>query len=505
MTPALTPLKLLVERFANGTSTDDLWDAINQIYRDADADPELKNWFKDLDTYFRKCLKDPGYVMLDDANTQWNRLYDHGEFLLRSRYRNHTDRVVDEVKFLADQFEKDPLNKAFGDAMEKLFNDLGNDVNGKPTFKKHLLKDVSEVILPAFFENVRYIPIPRIEYSDPQADVIIENLVIEGDNLAPNVFEFQSDNWFRWGRKANKNKNKNKVMMRVEGIQMDLRDVSYYVKRKQGFPAVTDKGVMDIYLGGSGFSFEAALETADEKDGNHFFKVNNVDVDLKHLNIKLKQSRHKLLFAIVRPLLLRIMRPILKVAISAQIKKQINDLDAFLHEIYLDTKKAEAEAKRNPEDATNVFQRYFTSAQRKFTANKEKKAKAVEGKVKESEVNAAFTLQDSIFKDVKLPGGISTTATKYKDLAAKGDKWESAVFTIGSAAESTSMPKAPTVTRKPHQATPAVLKDKSEHAAAKANGFASSNSNSTPVTSSAYGVTGNTTLGTHNPVISGDA
>lgn len=482
--PLLTDIKTLIERFANGTSSDDLWDSINQIYKDADADPELKNWFKELDTFFRKCLKEQGYVMLDDANKEWNRLYDHGDFLLRHRYRNHTDRVADEAKFLADQFDKDPLNKAFADSMNKLFNDLGNDQNGKPVFKKHLLKDVSEVILPAVFENIRYVPIPRIEYSDPMADAIIENLVIEGDNLAPNVFEFGSDNWFRWGRKSEKNKNKNKIMLAVSGIQMDLRDVSYYINKKQGFPSITDKGVMDIFLGGSGFSFKAALETADDSDKNHFFKVNKVDVDVKHMNIKLKQSRHKLLFAIVRPLLLRIMRPILQAVLSAQIKKQINDLDAFLHEIYLDTKQAEKEAQADPENAPNVFARYVNAFQNKMTAAKEQKVKPVEGKVKESQVNIAFTQHDSIFKNISLPGGISSVATEYKNKADAGDKWESEVFSLGSAPGSTSLPKAPTVTRKPHTVTQAQLKDKSEVVAAKANG---------------------TTLGSANPVLSGTA
>ena len=185
----LTSLKLLIERFANGTSTNDLFDSINMIYRDADQDPELKSWFKKVDTYIRKCLKQQGYIMEDSATDEWNALYDRGNFLLRDRYRNHTDRIVDEVKFLADQFDRDPLNKRFAQSMQKLFNDLGNDKNGKPTFKPHLIKDLTEVIIPAVFENIRYVPIPRIEYSDPKVDAVIENLVIESDNLMPNILE----------------------------------------------------------------------------------------------------------------------------------------------------------------------------------------------------------------------------------------------------------------------------------------------------------------------------
>ena len=64
----------------------------------------------------------------------------------------------------------------------------------------------------------------------------------------------------------------------------------------------------------------------------------------------------------------------------------------------------------------------------------------------------AVTQHDSIFKSIQLPGGISTKATEFKDLAAKGERWESPVFGIGSAKESTDLPKLPSVTRKPHNA-----------------------------------------------------
>ena len=70
----------------------------------------------------------------------------------------------------------------------------------------------------------------------------------------------------------------------------------------------------------------------------------------------------------------------------------------------------------------------------------------------------AVTKHDSIFKDISLPGGISTKATEFKELAAKGDKWESPVFSIGSAKESTDIPKLPPVTRKPHRTATGVVR-----------------------------------------------
>ncbi|KAF2733589.1 hypothetical protein EJ04DRAFT_513090 [Polyplosphaeria fusca] len=444
-------LKTLLERFANSTSADDLVDSINQIFRDAQQDPDLKNWFKSMDNYVRKLLKTQGYILDDASNEEWNILYDQGRELLRGRYRGHTDRIADEFKFLGQQFDEDPQNRAFADSLTKLFNDLGHDEAGNPAFKPHLVKDLTEVILPAFFESVRYVPIPRIEVSDPMIDAVIENLVIEGDNLAPNVLEFGSDNYWRWGRKSVQSKSKNKMMLSVSGVQMDLRDVSYYIKRKQGFPSITDKGVMDIFMGGSGFSFKVELETADKDDKIHYFKINKVSSDVKNLQVKVKKSNHKLLFSLFKPLLLKVMRPVIQRVLEKQIKDSVNQLDSFLYDIKLEADRAQEEFKANPspEHVQNMYQRYASAAQQRFLQGKEKKEKLQE-RTKDTKVNMAVTQHDSIFKNIDLPGGISTQATKYKDLAGKGEKWESPVFSIGSAKESTSIPKVASVTRKPH-------------------------------------------------------
>jgi hypothetical protein len=442
----LTSVKTLLERFANSTSADDLIESINIVYRDADKDPELKGWFKSVDRYVRKCLKESGFIMQDSATEEWNKLSDKGNFLLKDRYKNHTNRVLDEFKFFGLQFDEDAQNKRFAASMQKLFNDLGNDQNGKPTFKPHLLKDLSNVIVPGTFESVRYVPVPRIEYSDPMVDMIVENLVIESDNLAPNAFEFASDNYFRWGRKTVSNSNKNKVMVSVSGVQMDLKDVSYYVHKKQGFPSLKDTGVMDIFMGGSGFSFKIAMETADKSDRQHFFKINTVTVDIKSLTIKLKQSKHKTLFNLFRPLMFAILRPAVGKVLQKLIKDQVHNLDAKAYAVYQEAERAGRAAQNDPENAPNIYSRYVNAAQKTFTEKQQKAQNAAADK----KANVAMTQMDSIFPQIKLPGGISTKATEYKQLAAKGDKWESPIFGIGSAAETRNLPRVNPVSRKHH-------------------------------------------------------
>jgi len=121
-------------------------------------------------------------------------------------------------------------------------------------------------------------------------------------------------------------------------------------------------------------------------------------------------------------------------------------LDHFLYEVKQEAARVAETAKENPEQAVNIYQRYYNAAQKNMLKGKKK----AEDVAQDKKVNVAMTKQDSIFPNINLPGGISTKATEYRELAGKGEKWESPVFSIGSANKSTDIPAAPRIERKPH-------------------------------------------------------
>lgn len=448
---AETDLKTLIERFANNTSTDDLFESINILYRDADKDPELKSWFKEVDRYIRKALREQGYIMEDAATEDWNRLYDQGNLLLRDRYRNHTDRILDEFKFIGDQFDKDRMNQEFGQSVQKLFNDLGHDENGKTVFKPHLLNDLKDIILPAALERIHYIPVPRIAYSDPMVDIVIDNLVIQSRNFMPNVFEVFNDNHFRVARKNinSANTHSHSISIVVTGLQMDVKDVQYYLKRKQGFPSITDQGALDIVMGGEGLDFEIKLATALDSDQQNLFKVQKVKVNFNNLKLKIRRSKHKLLLAIAKPILLKALRPAFEKAIEKNIKDNLENFDSFAYQVKLEAEKAKQEVLNDPENAPNVYSRYLNAA-RKQVVEGQQKAQAVAAKTADKQVNVATGTNDVLLPQVQLSGGITGSLRDYRERSQQGNDWRSELFSLGSAAPSTNVPSSPQVTRKPH-------------------------------------------------------
>lgn len=233
---------------------------------------------------------------------------------------------------------------------------------------------------------------------------------------------------------------------------MDIQDIAYYIKKKEGFPSVTDKGVMDIFFGGSGISFKVAMETADKSgDSHHFFKINTVEIDIQHMDIKLKQSNHKLLFGLFKPLLLKVVKPVVQKVMEKQIRDQVTKLDGMCFEAKKEADRAVEQARRNPdpENVKSIYQQYYIAFQNQLTKAQQKTEQAKE-KAANTQTNIAITQYDSIFKNISLPGGFSTQATKYKDMAKQGEKWQSPVFSLGNAAGSGNIPTTSISRKSPH-------------------------------------------------------
>jgi hypothetical protein len=100
----------------------------------------------------------------------------------------------------------DPLNQRLGDDVKRLFKDLLFNSEGNLTFKPKLWNDIRHIILPTIIRQVGYVPIPRAEYEDDKIAVVIENLVLSGPNLFPNVISIEAHNSFTFSPYSDINK-----------------------------------------------------------------------------------------------------------------------------------------------------------------------------------------------------------------------------------------------------------------------------------------------------------
>lgn len=298
----------VLERFANGRSTQPIVDALDVLYNDCAKDPELKQYFKSIDQFVRRCVQEPGFVMKDEANNQAKQLRTTGKKFFtginkedKGKYEDHFKHFFEEVKVFFQAMGEDPTNVEFGEKWHKLGRDVFFNAEGKATFKPHLWDDIRDPILPQLLRHVGFVPIPRIEFSDPMVDLVIENLNIDPANIIPNLIEIEAHHFHRMSAfKKITDNHKGSVKILLSQIQTDLRDVAWSINKKKGFPSLKDSGVADVFLGGQGLTVSVTLET--QTGTRDVFKVKQVKAKIHKIDFAIRKSKHDVLVKIMRPL-----------------------------------------------------------------------------------------------------------------------------------------------------------------------------------------------------------
>lgn len=203
---ATLQFRTLLERFANGKSMDGFFNALDQIYTDVDNDAELRDWFSKLDDYVHRILLEPGFILDEESDQEGRELRESGKRFFSDKYKGHQERLFDEIQLFFTAMADDPLNQRLGDDVKRLFKDLLFNSEGNLTFKPKLWNDIRHIILPTIIRQVGYVPIPRAEYEDDKIAVVIENLVLSGPNLFPNVISIEAHNSFTFSPYSDINK-----------------------------------------------------------------------------------------------------------------------------------------------------------------------------------------------------------------------------------------------------------------------------------------------------------
>ncbi|KAK7689617.1 hypothetical protein QCA50_007410 [Cerrena zonata] len=406
---ATSELRTLLERFANGMSLSVIGDAMKVLYEDSKQDEELRDWFRAVDSYVRKVLLEPGYVLEPDCNNQANRLKDEGKKFYDDKYKSHFDNLFNSAGDWFRALGDDPLNKRFGEDWARLTKDLLFDDEGSLKFKSELWMDIRKVILPAIIDQVGYVPIPRIEYTDDSLDIVLENLALSGRNLFPNIVSIEAHNFVKFSPYN---------AIKDESSHDRYEDVAFYFRKKTGLAKITDSGLADVLLGGSGLTVTAHVKSSN--DPASVFEVKDVNVKVDTLKFSIRDSKHDTLYKAVRPLATGLVKKQLQKAIEGAIRTGLEYVDGQLVGVRDRMKEADASEDKS---RTQVLQELF----------QRKKEEAASVKSKADDKHAQFKVvskRDSVIVNAGHPSGWINRAAEREESAMKGSEWRSDAFTI---------------------------------------------------------------------------
>ncbi|KAJ9126120.1 hypothetical protein QFC24_002393 [Naganishia onofrii] len=417
--------RALLERFANNQSMQPLMDSVDAMYSDSANDSELRDWYHRLNDYIHRVLLEPGYILDDDSTREGRQIRHDGKRFFDHKYKGHFDNFSNQIQSFFTAMGDDPLNARFGEDWKRLVKDLLFNSEGNLEFKPRLWNDIRQVILPSLIQQIGYVPIPRAEYSDDKIDLVVENLVLQGANLWPNIIEVDVHNHFGFSPYDRINKmqdsNYHRIRLTMSQIQADLRDVQFAFRRKSGWPKIKDSGLADVVIGGKGIGIIVDLETvANRRDS--VFRVKDIDVDIDTLKFSIRNSHHDLLYKFVKATATGIIKHAIEAAIHTALRTALEGLDDQL-----------AEVRNKMDDAKKSDEASRTQTLKELFAKKKDRTKHAAQKADEK--TGTFKLvtspDDSVVRDLderQAKESWTKRAFKVEEAAHSGDSWRSPVF-----------------------------------------------------------------------------
>ncbi|KAI8075926.1 uncharacterized protein B0P05DRAFT_454424, partial [Gilbertella persicaria] len=306
-------LKTIIETWAQDYSIDPLLHGVQDVMQDVQNDDHLKKYYRSVIQYADRLMREAGYAAQDRSTEDGKRIMEEGKHIVKGRYKDHLDNLSSEARRIMHLMAEDDISKELNHRITTIHRHMWMDEEGNPAFKPQLLNDFKLTLLPAFIDEIKYIPVPRIEYSDNQFDVAVDNLIISGDTLLPNVFETKVESFSSFSLRSSETAPKpsrQSLFVRMSEIQADIDDVVFFYKKKSGFPKISDRGVASISVDGKGITLTLRVNSVSDNPAKTF-KVAHCKCNVDNLKVKINDSKHDILYKALRPILI------------GQIRKQI--------------------------------------------------------------------------------------------------------------------------------------------------------------------------------------
>ena len=415
----------LFKSFGSGKEWDALQEKLNKVMEHSQKDPEFENLMTDVGNSIQKMLTDPDFF--DSAEKKV------GELREKSRQAGSESSLRQDVDDLLIQSRK-TFNSVLDDSdvsnlittSMKIFSVLS------PTdaiTNKDLIDDSLHVFIPLVIQAIQYIPIPRLEISVPEIDLLLENLIVEPGRTINNTsflpyklrIETHNDLEIRKARFRTTSSVKSLVTVKIDGLSFRADEIGFWMRAHSGLLRLADEGIASFQLDERGIDIHMDVEVGKEKL-EKILTLKAVRVHVHKLSYTLRKSKFSWFAWLFKPLL----RPMIRKTIEKQLATGIADLlRAANRELLFARERLRATRISDPRDLKTFVKAIIT----RLTPEED------------PDVYTAVGVRPSkgVFKGVYAPGSVvklwdeeaAQAAERIEDFQADG--WRNEIFDVHTA------------------------------------------------------------------------
>ena len=401
-----------------------LEEKINKVMEHSQKDPEFENLMMDVGNSVQKLLTDPDFM-------------------------ESLDKEIQELREKAKEVDTDStLRKDINEALEqaqKTFNSVlaDEDVSNLITTSskifdilsplhantnKDLIQDFLQVFIPLMIQAIQYIPIPRVEISVPEIDLLLENLIIEPgrtvnqSSFLPYKLRIETYNDLEI-RKAHTLKTTtsttNLVTVAINGLSVRADEVGFWLRAHSGIFRLADEGIASFQLDERGIDIALDIEIGKEKL-EKILTLKAVRVHIHKIQYQLRKSKFSWLAWLIKPIVKPIVRRVMQRQMAAAIADGIHAANC---ELLFFRERLRATRISDPQDVRTFIKAVMT----RLTPAEDPDVYTAVG----------VTPSKGVFNGVYAPGSVvklyeeeARQATERIDDATVGGGWRNEIFDV---------------------------------------------------------------------------
>ncbi|KAL9120614.1 MAG: hypothetical protein Q9187_002830 [Circinaria calcarea] len=350
----------LLSSFGDRKEWELLEQKVNKVMEHSQKDPDFENLMMDVGNSIQKLLTDPDFFESADKKIQ--------ELREKSKKVGSDSSLRKDVDDALVQFQKTFLSVVRDPDISKLINTSSKIFDilspAHATMNSDLLDDSLHVFIPLLIQAIQYIPIPRVEVSVPEIDLLLENLIIEPGRTINNTsflpyrlrVETYNDLEIRKAKFRTTSSVTSLVTVKIDGLSVRADEIGYWLRAHSGILRLADEGIASFRLDERGIDIHLDIEICKEKL-EKILTLKDVRVHVHKLSYELRKSKFSWIAWLMKPLL----RPVIRKVLEKQLSTAIADgIHAANRELLYARERLRATRISDPQDLRTFVKAIIT-------------------------------------------------------------------------------------------------------------------------------------------------
>jgi hypothetical protein len=318
-------------------------------------DPNFEDMVGQLGDALQQMFTDPSFF--DHAEQRFH------ELRAKSKQLSSRSSLRDDIDGLLSQLQSTFHSVLRDKDVSRLINT--SRTIGKILSPRHhytntdLVADAINVFVPLLIQSINYIPIPRLEVSTAQVDLLLENLILEpGITVNQTSFfpyrlrvETLNDVEIRKAKFRTTSAVKTLVRIRIDGLSIRGEEIGFWLRAHSGLLRLADEGIASFELDERGLDVQLDVEVGRDRM-EKILTLRGVKVRIHKLNWKLRRSKFSFFAWLFKPVL----RPIIRKTMEVKIATAIGDALHFANrELLYARERLRATRIADPDDLKTFF------------------------------------------------------------------------------------------------------------------------------------------------------